>query len=120
MAADESLSAASLPDPGPWRVVMSTAAKGKDGLLQSSRWLCLFARSGVEIPVAMYMEFFALAEIAQLSVAEMLILLKACVHSLWLQSIGRQELLEVFSNLHRRLAPGILAALQGDGSIDDA
>jgi len=95
-----------------WRLVMRVASTDKDGWSRSLRWLCVFARSGVDIPVPTYLAFASLANKFEASLPECDLLVEAALSSTWLKSMGRQELQTMFSALHSRLTPQILDSLR--------
>lgn len=90
-----------------WRVVMKVASTNKEGWRQSLQWLCVFARSGVDIPVSTYMTFSSLGSRFKASLTDCVLLVDAALSSTWLKSVGRQELQTMISALHSRLAPEI-------------
>lgn len=103
----------------PWRIVLSTASTSRTGLLRSLQWLCLFARSGIEIPINIYLRFSTLTKQFDASLTDSLLLVEALMSSTWLKSIGRQELQSVFTGLHSRLASRVLDGLQSKEGFSD-
>lgn len=95
-----------------WRVVMKVASTDKEGWRRSLRWLCVFARSGVDIPVSTYMAFSSLGSKFEASLTDCVLLVDAALSSTWLKSMSRQELQAMISALHSRLAPEILENLR--------
>lgn len=91
-----------------WRVVMNVASADIEGWRRSLHWLCLFARSGVDIPVSTYMTFSSLGIKFNATLIDYVLLVDAALSSTWLKSMGRQELQVIVSALHSRLAPEIL------------
>ncbi|KAF5380960.1 hypothetical protein D9615_003973 [Tricholomella constricta] len=53
----------------PWRVVTRVATESKEGLTRSLQWLCLFARSGIEIPLTTFKAFSTLDEREEIRLA---------------------------------------------------
>ncbi|RDB21389.1 hypothetical protein Hypma_011626 [Hypsizygus marmoreus] len=104
----------------PWRVVMRIATESSEGLSRSLQWLCLFTRSGVEVPLAIFKVFFSQVAIYDSSVSDSLILAKSVLSSTWLKSVGRQELQAMFSELHARLACRIANSLKTGTQVDDS
>jgi len=103
----------------PWRAVIGIASKSQQGFVEALPWLCLFARSGVDIPVSTYMDFSTLARRFHVSLTDALIFVEGAMSSIWLRSMGRQKLQSMFSSLHSRLAPDISHRLQTkDGLVD--
>jgi hypothetical protein len=103
-----------------WRLVMKVASTNKDGWSRSLQWLCLFARSGVDIPVPTYSAFSSLADKFEASLPECVLLVEAALSSTWLKSIGRQELQNMFSVLHSRLALQVLDCLRSKVHLSEA
>lgn len=103
-----------------WRLVMKVASADKEGWIRSLKWLCVFARSGVEIPVATYKTFSTLAAKFAATLSECALLVEAAFSSTWLKSLGRQELQTIFSALHTRLSPQILEYLRSKTHVDEA
>jgi hypothetical protein len=103
----------------PWRAVVRVAGEGQDGLLRSLQWLCVLARSGVEIPVAVFMRFSALTTEYNASMTDSLLLVKSVMSATWLKYAGRSELQVLFSELHARLAPQIVQCLERGIAVED-
>lgn len=102
-----------------WRPVIRISSKSKEGLSRGLQWLCLLARSGVEVPITVFTRFSTLVIEHNSSLTDSLLLVKAVMFSTWLKSVGRQELQVVFSQLHTRLAPTIKAQFaNGDKGIE--
>ena len=104
----------------PSRIVANVASKSKEGLSRSLPWLCLFSRSGIDVPVSTFMEFSSLATLFEASLADSLLLVGAAVSAIWLKSMGRQQLLTIFPSLHSRLAPQVLFSLQTRKGFSEA
>lgn len=103
-----------------WRLVMKVASADKDSWSRSVQWLCVFARSGVDIPVPTFLAFSSLANKFQASLPECVLLVEAAFSSTWLKSMGRQELQTMFSALHSHLAPQILDCLRSKMNLWEA
>ncbi|KAG6850997.1 hypothetical protein H0H93_004484 [Arthromyces matolae] len=99
----------------PWQLVIRTAAKSSDALIHSLRWLCIFSRSGVEIPLAIFKMFASLLMKYDSPLSESSLLAEAVVVSTWLRPKGRQEIQNLLSELHERLAPRIVTATKAGG-----
>jgi hypothetical protein len=103
----------------PWRVVIDFASRSKEELRNSFRWLCLFATSGVDIPVATYLHFSSSAERFGICLTDTLWLVEAALRSTWLKSMGRQHLQAMFSSLHSHLASEVLHCLQNKTGLPE-
>jgi hypothetical protein len=103
----------------PWRVVMDFASRSKEDLTNSLQWLCLFATSGVDIPVSTYMLFSSSAKRFNTGLTDALWLVEAAMRSTWLKSMGRQQLQAMFSSLHSHLASEVLHCLQTKTGVQD-
>lgn len=97
----------------PWQMVTRVAGEGKQGLCRSLQWLCLFARSGVDIPMTLFETFSTLFKRFDISLADSLLLSEAVMISTWLKPQGRQDLQNLISQLHERLDLQITSALKG-------
>ena len=93
---------------------MRAALSGKHSFQQALQWLAMMSNSGVDIPVAVFQQFAALSGRFNLNVVETLPLVAAVFCSIWLRSLGRQDLHTVISALHLRLADNIAEGLRGD------
>ncbi|KAF8654221.1 hypothetical protein AX16_003745 [Volvariella volvacea WC 439] len=96
----------------PWRVVMASANKSREGLSRSLRWLRVFAGSGVEIPDSTLLRFANLVVRFNSPLEDASALVRAALSSLWLKSLGRQGLQRFFSILHSYLAGYSLESLR--------
>ena len=103
-----------------WRMIMQVASSGKEGWSRSLKWLCLFARSGVDIPVATYKVFSSLASKHSVTMEESALIVEAIFTSTWLKSLGRQELQSILSGLHARLYSEILQCITSGVQFDVA
>jgi hypothetical protein len=103
----------------PWRVVVELAQRSKEGLKTTLQWLCLFATSGVDIPVSTFMLFSSSADLFDICLTDSLPLVEAALRATWLKSMGRQQLQAMFSSLHSRLSFEVLHCLQTKSGISD-
>lgn len=111
--------AAIQPNIDPWHAILRVASESREGFSKSLQWLCLLARSGIDIPRATFMQFSALAKHYDSGLTDSLLFVKAVFHSTWLKSLGRQELQVLFSELHVRLAPRIINWLKCENEARD-
>ena len=84
----------------PWNILFQVASESREGLQTGLRWLCIFARSGVEIPVSRFEQMFGLVQRSDLSWRDLTLLIDALFCATWLRSLGRQELQTTVSNIH--------------------
>ena len=96
----------------PWNVVKAVASKDGSGLSRALRWLCLFARSGVEIPVDVFEEFSFFAAAFQATLDDGLLFVEAALASSWLRSMGKEEIHTSSASWHRLLLREVLHCLQ--------
>lgn len=94
------MDASDLASADPLRVLVDTAIQNKGLFKQCLEWLCLFVRSGVDIAVAIFMQFASLIKRYNASFDECSLLIKASLWSAWLKSMGRQDLQAVVSSVH--------------------
>ena len=102
----------------PWNT-FTRLATNEESLLRGLQWLCMFARSGVDIPVTVFRRFTSFANRFKLSVADSTHLARAVLYSVWLKSRGRQDLLSIIVTLHQRSSSEILAALTNKTTVHD-
>ncbi|KAI0062284.1 hypothetical protein BV25DRAFT_1804358 [Artomyces pyxidatus] len=103
----------------PWTTVLRVATADVDGLRKSLQWLYMFARSGVDIPVSIFQQFASFTGRSRNSLVETIPLVKAILSSLWLKSLGRQELLTTIGSLHLRLSSDVLSSITTGNSLSD-
>ena len=96
----------------PWLLILGWASKSREGLSRSLHCLCVFARSGVDIPISTFTEFSSLTTKLGVSLTDSLLLVGAAFSSTYLKSMGRQDLQTVLSSLHFRLASHVLHCLR--------
>ncbi|KAG6909693.1 hypothetical protein DXG01_015894 [Tephrocybe rancida] len=95
----------------PWKVITRTAAESIEGLGRGLQWLCLLARSGVDISLATFKTFSVLVH-NDGSLATSSLMAKAVMASTWLKPTGRLEIQSLISQLHERLSLQIIDALR--------
>jgi hypothetical protein len=100
----------------PWGMVRR-AAKGS-GLLDSLRWLRLFARSGVDMNVPIFAQYSELSQKGLMTLKQASVFAEATLLSVWTRSTGRQDLQKLISTMIASLQPAIKSALRS--SSDDA
>ena len=98
----------------PWSIIMRAALSGRQSFQQALQWLAMMSSSGVDIPVAIFQQFAALAGRFDLDIMETLPLVSATFSSIWLRSLGRQDLHTVIGALHLRLADKVVEGLRGE------
>ena len=96
----------------PWKILFQVASESKEGLKTGLRWLCIFTRSGVEIPVSRFEQMLGLAQQSDLSWEDSKLLIDALFCATWLRSLGRQELQAIVSNIHVSIYPQVLEDLK--------
>lgn len=84
----------------PWKIVFQAASEGGGSLTAGLRWFCMFARSGVEIPVSRFEQMLGLVQQSDPSWEDSTLLIEALFCATWLRSLGRQELQKTVSNIH--------------------
>ncbi|KAG1756739.1 uncharacterized protein EDB91DRAFT_1332497 [Suillus paluster] len=100
----------------PWGMVQR--AVKQNGLLDSLRWLRLFARSGVDINAPIFAEYSELSRKGLVTLKQGSVFAEATLLSAWTRSMGRQDLQKSVSTMIASLQPAIQNALQSSG--DDA
>ena len=94
----------------PWRPILALAGQGGLELTRSLDWLNLLASGGVQIPRPHFLRFVAFISEAK-DLKNAISLSSAAFKNAWLNPIGRQDLLPVFSKLHANLSSTIVAAI---------
>lgn len=84
----------------PWKLLFQVASESREGLDAGLRWFCIFARSGVEIPVSRFEQMLGLVQQFDLSWEDSKLLTDALFCATWLRSLGRQELQTTVSDIH--------------------
>jgi len=92
----------------PWKILFQVASENKEGLEAGLQWFCIFARSGVEIPVPRFEQMFGLVQQFDSSWEDSKLLIEALFCATWLRSLGRQELQATVSDIHASVYPQIL------------
>ena len=92
----------------PWKILFQVASESKEGLEAGLQWFCIFARSGVEIPVPRFEQMFGLVQQFDSSWEDSKLLIEALFCATWLRSLGRQELQATVSDIHASVYPQIL------------
>ncbi|KAG1772712.1 hypothetical protein EDD22DRAFT_947279 [Suillus occidentalis] len=100
----------------PWGMVRRAAKENR--LLDSLRWLRLFARSGVDINVPIFAEYSELSQKGLVTLKQASVFAEATLLSVWTKPTGRQDLQKLISTMIASLQPAIQSALQS--SIDNA
>ena len=97
----------------PLRVIVNFARQTPQGLFISLRWLLLFSRSGIDIPTAIFMQFCSLVT-AQEQLINVQVLVQAVLSSVWLRSLGRQDIQQILAALHVQFSRNILESLKSE------
>lgn len=99
---------AGLANVNPLQKLVEIAFANREGYRRALRWLCIFAASGVEIPIAIFGQFAASASTFQVGLEDCLVLIKAALYAAWLRPIGRQDLQVVAAILHAYTASDLV------------
>ena len=83
-------------------MVTDIASQNYEGLKRILNWLCVFASSGVDIPVSTFLKISLLALEMNASFEDQSKLADAAFMSIWIRSLGRQGLYQLISDLHDR------------------
>ena len=86
----------------PWKVVISIASKNYDGLRKTLEWLGVFAYSGVDIPSSTFTRLSSLIRESHSPFECDVLLCRALFMSIWVKSLGRQNLQELIMDLYER------------------
>ncbi|KAG1753463.1 hypothetical protein EDB19DRAFT_1903124 [Suillus lakei] len=97
----------------PWGMVRRAAKENR--LLDSLRWLRLFARSGVDINVPIFAEYTELSRKGLVTLKQASVFAEATLLSAWTRSMGRQDLQKLVSAMIASQQPAIQNALQSSG-----
>jgi hypothetical protein len=103
----------------PWKILSQIASQTKEGLRAALRWFCIFARSGVEIPVSRFEQMLGLVRQFDSSWEDSKLLIDALFCATWLRSLGRQELQTTVSNIHVLVYLQVLEVIKAR-KLDDA
>ena len=102
----------------PWKILFQVASESREGLITGLRWFCIFARSGVEVPVSKFEQIFELVQQFDLSWKDSKLLIDALFYATWLRSLGRQELQTTISNIHVSAYPQVSEGLKAEKLSD--
>lgn len=103
----------------PWKTLFQVASGSKGGLRTGLRWFCIFARSGVELPVSRFEQMLGLVRQLDSSWEDSKLLIDALFCATWLRSLGRQELQTTVSNIHVSVYLQVLEDIKSR-KLDDA
>ena len=92
----------------PWKILFQVASESEEGLRTSLQWFCVFARSGVEVPISRFEQMLGLVQRFDSSWEDSKLLIEALFCATWLRSLGRQELQTTVSNVHGLVYPKVL------------
>ncbi|KAL0946866.1 hypothetical protein HGRIS_013032 [Hohenbuehelia grisea] len=95
-----------------WLVVTNMASQSSAGFSQSMRWLVAFAHSGLDIPMSTWIEFSSLVDRFNASFNDCELFVEAAVTSIWLRSMGRQQIQGIIGSLQKRLSSFIVDSLK--------
>ena len=96
----------------PWKILFQVSSESREGLKAGLRWFCMFARSGVEVPISRFEQMFGLVQQFDLSWEDSKLLIDALFCATWLRSLGKQELQATVSNIHVSGYPQVLEDLK--------
>ncbi|KIP09568.1 hypothetical protein PHLGIDRAFT_67270 [Phlebiopsis gigantea 11061_1 CR5-6] len=111
---------ASLVNVNPMQKLMEISFSNRNGYRQGLRWLCIFASSGVDIPVSAFFQFAASVGRYRADLEDCMILVRAGLYSAWLRSIGRQELQAMIGMLQEHLSSDIVTKIWENEAAADA
>ena len=86
----------------PWKVVINIASKSYEGLRKTLEWLGVFAFSGVDIPSSTFTRLLSLIREFNTPFECDILLCRAVFMSIWVKSLGRQDLQELIMDLYER------------------
>lgn len=96
----------------PLQAIISQADQADDGLTRSLRCLLMCIRSGAIVPTQIFLQFLSLISTSSPHCLQDASILSECVMlSLWIRSLGRQELQNVISQMHAKMSSRITACL---------
>ena len=96
----------------PWKILFRVASESNEGLKVGLRWFCIFARSGIEIPISKFEQMLGLVQQFDSPWEDSRLLMDALFCATWLRSLGRQELQTTVSNIHMSVYPQVLEDLK--------
>ncbi|KZT61428.1 hypothetical protein CALCODRAFT_9999 [Calocera cornea HHB12733] len=110
IAIDQNISLSDLIDP--WRSVTSIASEGIEGVARSLRWVLVLAQSGVTIPEMTFRQIAGFARDFQAPLDVQLNLVHAIFASIWVRSLGRQDLAALIETLLERNEESLIASIK--------
>jgi hypothetical protein len=96
----------------PWKTLLQITSESKEGLRIGLRWFCIFARSGVEIPISRFEQVLELVQQFDSPWEDSQLFIDALFCATWLRSLGRQELQTTVFNMHASVYPQVLEDLK--------
>lgn len=103
----------------PLQKLITIAFANAEGFRRGLSWLCLFASSGVDIPLGTFLDFATKATRFQMNLKECTTLITAALYSTWLRSIGRHELQAMVATLLTHLELQIVQNVQSGEAFED-
>ncbi|PPR08077.1 hypothetical protein CVT24_010538 [Panaeolus cyanescens] len=96
----------------PLQAIINLANQADDGLTRSLRCLLMCIRSGAVVPTQIFLQFLSLISTSSPHCLQDASILTECVMlSLWIRTLGRQELQTVISQIHEKISSRITACL---------
>ena len=108
-----------LADVNPLQVMLSIATSTRSGYERGLQWLCIFAFSGVDIPVPIFLQFATLAKKFKANLRDCSKLVDAAMYSSYLRSLGRLDLQTLIAALHVHVFGEISSCLQALEKVDE-
>ena len=109
----------SLANVNPLQAMLNIATTSKSGYQRGLRWISLFALSGVDIPITIWIQFATLASKFRVDLRDCSLLVNAALYSSWLRPTGRLELQTMISMLHAHLSAEIINGLQASENLEN-
>lgn len=100
----------------PWRIIGKVASSDLKGLRKALNWLCIFAASGVEIPLTTFTHVSNFSRDFDATFEDDVRLCEAILFSTWMKSVGRQDLQKLLVDIHWRNASTVM---DGFGNISE-
>ncbi|KAI0703614.1 hypothetical protein BC835DRAFT_1483812 [Cytidiella melzeri] len=101
----------------PLQKLMSVAFASSEGFRTGLSWLCLFASSGVDIPLKTYLDFAVKGSRFHMDLQDCTMLVKAALYSCWLRSIGRHEMQAMIATLFTQMELQVVQNLQSREAV---